>query len=171
MVTRTVTVVISRGSLEALLIRHLSTSGCPVVSPDWAGEGDPAYDLATFRWTLAVHRGDEADELFSQRLDAYAAVRELPNLVALVPGLQLDTFGLCESQRGSRTRKASPGAQTSRQPGRSGEATACRSSGQDGCAASADYLPIRRADGEIATPDRLATSPIDRDTDFSLTSS
>ena len=50
---------------------------------DWAGEGHRAYDVATFRWTLAVHREDASDELFAEFLDGYAAVREVPNLMAL----------------------------------------------------------------------------------------
>jgi Ser/Thr protein kinase RdoA (MazF antagonist) len=50
---------------------------------DWAGEGARAYDLATYRWVLEVHAAERAEELFARFLDAYAAVREVPNLAAL----------------------------------------------------------------------------------------
>ena len=52
---------------------------------DWAGEGDRTYDLATFLWTLVLHTGGGAEELFSQFLDGYAGVRTVPDLSRLRP--------------------------------------------------------------------------------------
>jgi hypothetical protein len=57
--------------------------GLAVAELDWAGEGDRTYDVATFRWTLALHARGQADDLFSRFLDAYAAVRDVPNLGSL----------------------------------------------------------------------------------------
>jgi Ser/Thr protein kinase RdoA (MazF antagonist) len=62
--------------------RHVD-KGLAIAELGWAGEGDRAYDLATFRWALALHSRDDADRIFSEFLDGYAAVRKLPNLVAL----------------------------------------------------------------------------------------
>jgi Ser/Thr protein kinase RdoA (MazF antagonist) len=62
---------------------RLVEDGLAIAELDWAGEGDRAYDLATFRWTLAVHAEDQADRLFAEFLDGYAAEREVPDLGAL----------------------------------------------------------------------------------------
>jgi Ser/Thr protein kinase RdoA (MazF antagonist) len=46
-----------------------------VAELDWAGEGDRVYDLATYRWALALHAKDVADDRFRTFLHAYAEFR------------------------------------------------------------------------------------------------
>jgi hypothetical protein len=58
-------------------------AGLAVAELDWVGSGDRAYDLATYRWVLALHAEDAADELFTLFVDAYSEVREVPSLEAL----------------------------------------------------------------------------------------
>lgn len=54
-----------------------------VAELDWVGVGDRAYDLATYRWVLQVHATEQAEDLFARFLDAYSAVRAVPDLTAL----------------------------------------------------------------------------------------
>jgi Ser/Thr protein kinase RdoA (MazF antagonist) len=50
---------------------------------DWAGTGDRAYDLATFRWVLEVHAPADAERRFAELVAGYAAVRPVPDLSGL----------------------------------------------------------------------------------------
>lgn len=62
--------------------RHVD-EGLAVAEFDWVGRGDRAYDLATYRWVLAVHAEDAADALFTTFVTAYGEVRRVPDLGAL----------------------------------------------------------------------------------------
>ena len=57
--------------------------GLAIAELDWVGQGDRAYDLATFRWVLAVHAEDAGADLFDAFVDAYGEVRRVPDLEAL----------------------------------------------------------------------------------------
>lgn len=57
--------------------------GLAIAELDWVGRGDRAYDLATYRWVLAVHAPDTADAVFAAFVAAYGEVRRVPDLGAL----------------------------------------------------------------------------------------
>ena len=57
--------------------------GLAIAELDWVGRGDRAYDLATYRWVLAVHAEDAAEELFNAFTIAYGEIRSIPDLAAL----------------------------------------------------------------------------------------
>lgn len=50
---------------------------------DWVGRGDRTYDLATYRWVLAVHAADAADTIFTAFVTAYGEIRAVPDLEGL----------------------------------------------------------------------------------------
>jgi Ser/Thr protein kinase RdoA (MazF antagonist) len=50
---------------------------------DWVGRGDRTYDLATYRWVLAVHAEDAADTIFTAFVTAYSEIRAAPALEGL----------------------------------------------------------------------------------------
>lgn len=60
-----------------------TNDGLAVAELGWAGDGDRAYDFATFRWVLEVHANEKAEDLFAQFLHAYSDVRVVPDLAAL----------------------------------------------------------------------------------------
>jgi Ser/Thr protein kinase RdoA (MazF antagonist) len=49
----------------------------------WAGVGPRIYDLATYRWVLALHAAGDAGEIFAAFLAGYGAHRPVPDLRAL----------------------------------------------------------------------------------------
>jgi Ser/Thr protein kinase RdoA (MazF antagonist) len=62
--------------------RH-TEEGLAIAELDWAGLGQRAYDLATFRWILALHASGRDESLFTMFVDSYGAVREPPDLSAV----------------------------------------------------------------------------------------
>ena len=62
---------------------RITDQGLLLAELGWAGAGDRTYDLATFRWVLALHAGADGERLFSRFLAGYGSVRPVPDLASL----------------------------------------------------------------------------------------
>jgi hypothetical protein len=71
------------GEAHPATCRFVGANDLAIAELAWAGEGDRVYDFATFRWVLQLHAAERADDLFATFLDAYGAVRAVPDLTAL----------------------------------------------------------------------------------------
>ena len=62
---------------------RMEADGLAVAELDWVGAGARIYDLATYRWVLALHLPDEGESMFADFVTGYRSRRPAPDLSAL----------------------------------------------------------------------------------------